>query len=82
MSAEMRRLYRSRKERIVGGVCGGLGEFFGLDPTIVRLILILAIFLGLAPAVLVAYILLMIVVPEQPITPAEEVVDIQSPVEP
>ncbi len=31
-------LYRSGKNRILGGVCGGLGEYFGVDPTIIRLV--------------------------------------------
>ncbi len=34
MSAETRKLYRSRGERMIAGVCGGLGEYFGIDPTL------------------------------------------------
>jgi phage shock protein PspC (stress-responsive transcriptional regulator) len=37
-----KRLYRSRKERKIGGVCGGLAEYFGLDPMVVRVIFVLA----------------------------------------
>jgi phage shock protein PspC (stress-responsive transcriptional regulator) len=41
-----RRLYRSRRERLVGGVCGGLAEYFGIDPLIVRIIAVALIFAG------------------------------------
>ena len=37
MSTGNKQLYRSRENRMIGGVCAGLGEFFGIDPTIVRL---------------------------------------------
>ncbi len=56
-----KRLYRSRSNRIIYGVCGGLGEYFGIDPVIVRVIfglLVLANGIGI-----LAYIILAIVVP-------------------
>jgi phage shock protein C len=62
MSTEIRRLYRSRSERMVGGVCGGLGEFLGMDPTVVRLIAIFITFFW--PFTPLVYLLLMLVVPE------------------
>jgi phage shock protein C len=67
MSAEIKRLYRSRRERMLGGVCGGLGEYIGMDPTVVRLIFVL---LGFAtgPGILLAYLILLLIVPEEPIT--------------
>ena len=37
MSNQSKRLYRSRQNRMISGVCGGIGEFFGIDGTIVRL---------------------------------------------
>jgi len=37
MSYSGKRLYRSRKQRILGGVCGGIGEYFGIDPVLIRL---------------------------------------------
>lgn len=58
-----RKLYRSRKNRIVAGVAGGLGEYFDIDPVFVRVIFILATLAG-AWGVL-AYIILWIVVPNQ-----------------
>lgn len=63
MSSEYRRLYRSRKERMLFGVCGGLGEYFKIDPTLVRLAFVIATLLG-GPG-LIAYIVLLIVVPEE-----------------
>ena len=58
-------LYRSRTERIIGGVCGGLADFFTIDPTIVRLIFVLLLLTGSAG--FWVYIVLMIVVPEEPV---------------
>jgi phage shock protein C len=41
-----KKLYRSRKERKIWGICGGLAEYFDVDPTIVRVILVSSIFCG------------------------------------
>ena len=60
-----RRLYRSRKERMVAGVCGGLAEYFDIDPTIVRLVAVLLALAG-GPG-LVIYIVMAIIVPEEPV---------------
>ncbi|MFN3699203.1 MAG: PspC domain-containing protein [Dictyoglomus sp.] len=62
-----KRLYRSRKNRIILGVCGGLGEYFGIDPTLVRLIFILLL-IPFSPIVLV-YFLSALVIPEAPEEP-------------
>lgn len=61
-----KRLYRSRDDRMIAGVCGGLGEYFSIDPTIVRLILLFLMLWG-GGGVLV-YILAWIVIPEQPVS--------------
>lgn len=67
MSSEIRRLYRSRKERMLGGVCGGLGVYFSIDPTLVR---VLFVALALASgAGLLAYLLLLVIVPIEPLSP-------------
>lgn len=59
-----RRLYRSRHERMLAGVCGGLAEYFDTDPTIVRLVWVLVtVFTGLTPGV-IAYLVLWLIVPE------------------
>lgn len=58
------RLYRSRQERMVSGVCGGLAQYFSVDPVLVRIAFVA---LGVASGVgLLAYIILAIVVPEWP----------------
>ena len=59
-------LTRSNKNRMVAGVCGGLGEFLDIDPTIIRLIFVFGSIAGVGSAFLV-YLVLAIVVP-----PAEE----------
>ncbi len=65
MAPESRKLYRSRNNRMLAGVCSGLGEFFGIDPTVVRLVFVAGTLLGFGSFVLV-YIVLFIVVPEGP----------------
>lgn len=61
-----KRLYRSRNDRMIGGICAGLGEYIGIDPTVVRLLFVLGTIFGLGSLVLV-YLILMIIVPEEPI---------------
>lgn len=56
-----KRLYRSRTDRVLWGVCGGLAKYFDIDPTIVRVIAVLLIFAdGLG---ILAYIIMAIIVP-------------------
>jgi phage shock protein C len=61
----VRRLYRSRKDRIIAGVCGGIGEYFAVDPNIIRIIWLLV---GLTGTGIVAYILAWAIIPEEPPT--------------
>jgi phage shock protein C len=58
-----KKLYRSRKERMIAGVCGGLAEYFGVDPTWVRIIFILFFLLG--GAALLVYLVLWLIVPSE-----------------
>jgi phage shock protein C len=68
MANENKQLYRSRENRMLGGVCAGLGEFFGIDPTIVRLFFVFgAIFFGFPGALMLIYIVMLLVVPEAPL---------------
>jgi len=61
----VKRLYRS-KDRMISGVCGGIAEYMGADPTLVRLIWALAtVFSGFFPG-LIAYIIAAIIIPERP----------------
>ena len=59
-----KRLYRSRDDRMIGGVCGGLAKYFNIDPVIVRVIAVVAALMALWG--LLAYIILWIVAPEEP----------------
>lgn len=59
-----RRLVRSTKDRKLAGVCGGLAEYFGLDPALVRLLAIVACIAY--PPLVLAYVLAIFVVPEGP----------------
>ena len=60
-----KRLYKSRTSRMISGVCGGVAEYFNIDPTIVRLALVLIAF-GSAGTGIIAYIVAAIVMPEAP----------------
>ncbi|MBT9149191.1 MAG: PspC domain-containing protein [Dehalococcoidia bacterium] len=56
-----RRLYRSRSDRVIWGVCGGLARYLGVDPTVIRLVMVLLVFAnGIG---ILAYIIMAIVVP-------------------
>jgi phage shock protein PspC (stress-responsive transcriptional regulator) len=62
----MKRYYRSRDDRKIAGVCGGLGKLMNTDPTLVRLgFLVLMIATGIVP-LLVGYVAAWIVAPEEP----------------
>jgi len=63
-----KRLYRSRQQRIFAGVCGGLGEYFDVDPVFVR---ILTVILTFAHGIgLIAYLVAWIAMPKAPVTAA------------
>ena len=60
----MKKLYRSRTNRKIAGVCGGLGEYFGIDPTLIRLaVVFFALWWG---GGLLAYLIAWFVIPEEP----------------
>jgi phage shock protein PspC (stress-responsive transcriptional regulator) len=61
---EPKRLYRSRDDRMIGGVCGGLGRHFGIDPVIVRIAAVVLLLFGGASAL--AYLAFLLLVPEEP----------------
>tara|TARA_Y100000310_G_scaffold144893_3_gene144203 strand:+ start:25035 stop:25226 length:192 start_codon:yes stop_codon:yes gene_type:complete len=60
MRSNVKRLFRSRSDKILGGVCGGIAAYFSVDPVLIRLICILLLFSG---AGLLAYIIAWIIVP-------------------
>jgi phage shock protein C len=65
MAEPRRRLYRSRTEKMLGGVAGGLADYFDVDPTIVRLAWALIALMTGGTAILV-YLVLWLLVPRQP----------------
>lgn len=65
MSSEIKKLYRSRNDRMIAGVCGGLGEYFGIDSTLFRLLFVVAAVFG--GSGFIAYLLFMIIVPQEPL---------------
>ncbi len=66
---KMKRLYKSRKNKTIAGVCGGIAEYFDIDPVLVRLIFILFFFIG--GSAILAYIVGMIIMPNPPAEPVE-----------
>ncbi len=58
-----KRLYRSRKDRMLFGVCGGLAEYLNVDPSIVRLVML---FIWMTGGGFLAYIAAGIIIPEEP----------------
>jgi phage shock protein PspC (stress-responsive transcriptional regulator) len=62
--AKTRRLYRSRTDRKLAGVCGGLAQYFNTDATLIRVLFVVLALLG-GPG-LVIYLLMWILVPEEP----------------
>ena len=65
MSTQYNKLYRSRENRMLGGVCGGLGEYFDIDPTLVRLLFVFGAFLGIPGALALIYLVMLIMVPQE-----------------
>jgi phage shock protein C len=55
---------RSVKDRMIAGVCAGLAEYMGMDPTVVRLIFVLLFFVT-GPGVLLAYLIMALIVPNE-----------------
>jgi phage shock protein PspC (stress-responsive transcriptional regulator) len=60
----MNKLYRSKKNRIIAGVCGGIGEYLKVDPTLIRLLWLLISIMG--GSGIIAYIIAWIIIPEEP----------------
>ncbi len=57
-----KKLYRSLHNRVIAGICGGIGEYFDIDPVIIRLIWVVTAFMG--GAGLIFYILAWVIIPE------------------
>ena len=65
-----KKLYRSRTDKKICGVCGGLGKYFGIDPTLVRLGVVVLTLFGACGLLL--YIIAALVIPEEPTNIIEE----------
>ncbi|MCK4894198.1 MAG: PspC domain-containing protein [Calditrichia bacterium] len=68
---DLNKIYRSKDNRIIAGVCGGLGEYFKVDPVIVRLVWIFASFASVGLGILV-YVVLVFIFPEANFHKADE----------
>jgi phage shock protein C len=62
----MKRLYKSRKHKVLDGVCGGIAEYFEVDPVLIRIIAVVLLIATL-PAAFIAYIVGMIIIPYPPL---------------
>lgn len=71
MEKTVKRIKRSRKEKILAGVCGGIGEYFNIDPVLVRLLFVALLLLG--GWTLLAYIIAWVIIPKESIEVKNEV---------
>jgi phage shock protein PspC (stress-responsive transcriptional regulator) len=60
----MKKLYKSRNERVISGVCGGIAEYFEVDPVLIRVLFVLFFFFG--GSAILAYIIGIIIIPDSP----------------
>ena len=65
MAKPIKRLYRSSKDKVLGGVCGGIAEYLDVDPVVVRLIWAVATLISMGLGIL-AYLIAWVVIPEEP----------------
>ncbi len=65
MNTPYKQLTRSTTSRMIAGVCGGLGEYANIDPTVVRLAAVLLFFVS-GPGAILAYQIMALIIPEQP----------------
>jgi phage shock protein C len=64
MNSHPKQLFRSRINRKIAGVCGGIGTYFNIDPTIVRLLYVMLTIVSVGIG-LIAYIVMWLIVPEE-----------------
>ncbi len=65
MTTEIKRLYRSRSQVMLGGVCGGLGEYLNVDPTVLRLLFVLLALI--AGHGILVYLIMWLIIPQEPL---------------
>ena len=66
MPDNAKKLYCSKTNRVISGVCAGIAEYLNIDPTVVRLIYILLTIFTAVAAFVIIYLIMWIIVPEQP----------------
>jgi phage shock protein C len=66
MNTSYKPLTRSTTKRVFTGLCGGLGDYFNIDPTVVRLLFVLGFFAGLHIGIVIAYLVMALIIPEAP----------------
>lgn len=70
----MKKLYRSRESSVIAGLCGGLGEYFNIDPVIVRILFIVA---GIWGAGILLYIIGWVIVPQRKYDDSGQVIEVE-----
>ena len=65
MNTNYKQLARSATNRMIAGICAGLGEYLNIDPTVMRLIAVLLLFVT-GPGVVIAYLIMALIIPEAP----------------
>ena len=65
MENTSKKLYRSRSNRMLAGICAGIANYFNVDPTIVRLVFVVMALAG-GPG-LIVYLILALIIPEEPV---------------
>lgn len=61
----MKRLYREKKERLLGGICGGIGRYYDTDPNLIRILWVVLTLISIGIGV-IAYVVAWIIIPEEP----------------
>ena len=73
--SEYKKLTRSNKNRMLSGVCGGLGEYLEIDPTIIRLLFFLGFIAGFGSTLLVYIVMAIVVPPEEETSTDSQTID-------
>jgi len=63
---EIKRIYRSKKDRMLGGVCGGMAEYFNTDPVLIRILWVIFSLITAVLTGILAYAICWIIIPENP----------------
>lgn len=61
----MRRIYRSKRDRVIAGICGGVADMFKIDPTLVRLLVVLAALVTAVVPFVITYLIGWIIIPNE-----------------